>query len=207
MNHKFLTSTLFVLFSISLTSAQVGINTDHPTKTLDINGELRIRTIPNNSSPLNLLATDANGNITKTSAKRGKCTASTVHNGTLNLSSNYADDDFDCLYVVRGDGSGNSYIHLPQRPQDYTNNSSKAFSFKVYIKASYYTIYSNSNGGYIMNRPCGTGGGTCRYNTYYVSGSNVTSITSSLNISNSYNYLYRTLHFTWFDNKWHIDVD
>ncbi len=54
---------LFFLLSI-MTFGQVGINTTEPTKTLDINGDLRVRDIPLLSNKYVLLADD-NGNITK----------------------------------------------------------------------------------------------------------------------------------------------
>lgn len=50
-----------------VSSAQVGINTNTPTKTLDINGELRIRTLPTGLTADEILSTDANGNIRKVS--------------------------------------------------------------------------------------------------------------------------------------------
>ncbi|MBJ5579823.1 hypothetical protein JGG64_23465, partial [Salmonella enterica subsp. enterica serovar Derby] len=44
-------------------SAQVGINTTSPTKPLDINGELRIRTLNQGTNTDNLLTADADGNV------------------------------------------------------------------------------------------------------------------------------------------------
>ncbi|MEZ4802087.1 MAG: hypothetical protein R2797_04885 [Gelidibacter sp.] len=64
--------TLLVGFfmGIQVLSAQVGIGTTAPTKTLDINGELRVRTLPTMNTSLNLLTSDANGNVGKiTNAK------------------------------------------------------------------------------------------------------------------------------------------
>lgn len=46
--------------------AQVGINTNSPTATLDVNGEVRIRSLPTSSSTPNVMLTiDSNGNISK----------------------------------------------------------------------------------------------------------------------------------------------
>ena len=53
-------------FSI-FTLAQVGINTDEPTKTLDINGELRVRTLPSGDIIDEILVSDTNGNVRKVS--------------------------------------------------------------------------------------------------------------------------------------------
>lgn len=197
------TSALVLLFTINLAIAQVGINTVNPTKTLDINGELRVRNIPDTNNPINLLATDADGNVGKISAKRGKCTASQIHSGDLDLSSKYADDDFDCLYIINSNGYPN--IRLPRKPQDAANLN-KGFSFKIYVRALGYSIYSNTDGGYIMNNPCGSGA-TCRYTTFYTSGGNVSFVTSSFSGSSKQNYLNRTLNFTWFNNTWHLDMD
>ena len=56
----------FILLSLMPTMmlCQVGINTTTPTKTLDINGQLRVRDIPLSSSKYILLS-DEEGNITK----------------------------------------------------------------------------------------------------------------------------------------------
>ncbi|WP_299681587.1 hypothetical protein [uncultured Dokdonia sp.] len=50
----------------SFANAQIGINTTAPTKTLDVNGELRIRTTPTEgSTPATTLAVDDSGNVVK----------------------------------------------------------------------------------------------------------------------------------------------
>ncbi|GGE94865.1 Lectin C-type domain-containing protein [Chishuiella changwenlii] len=51
------------IFSFS----QIGINTNDPTKTLDINGELRVRTLPQGDDIDYVLVADASGNIKKVS--------------------------------------------------------------------------------------------------------------------------------------------
>lgn len=55
---------LFIILPY-LASAQVGINTTTPTKTLDINGELRTRTLPQGVAADDILSADANGNVRK----------------------------------------------------------------------------------------------------------------------------------------------
>ena len=55
---------VILIFAMSLSSAQVGINTTNPTKDLDINGELRIRNLPTQTENT-LLAADSDGNIGK----------------------------------------------------------------------------------------------------------------------------------------------
>ena len=50
----------------SFAHAQIGVNTTSPTKTLDVNGELRIRTTPTEgSTPATTLAVDDSGNVVK----------------------------------------------------------------------------------------------------------------------------------------------
>ncbi len=57
---------IFLSFILILTTgfifAQVGINTSSPTKDLDINGEIRIRNLPTQTSNI-LIGADAEGNI------------------------------------------------------------------------------------------------------------------------------------------------
>ncbi len=61
---KILFTIHILLITIALkVNAQVGIGTDIPTKALDINGELRIRTLPAAATSDYLLTTDVNGNI------------------------------------------------------------------------------------------------------------------------------------------------
>jgi hypothetical protein len=55
---------LFIIFPY-FASAQVGINTTAPTKTLDINGELRTRTLPQGTAADDILSADTNGNVRK----------------------------------------------------------------------------------------------------------------------------------------------
>ncbi|WP_160137316.1 hypothetical protein [Chryseobacterium sp. c4a] len=61
MKLYFLMTTLLSLSAYS----QVGVNTTTPTKSLDVNGELRVRTIPNQVAPnvTKMITSDANGNI------------------------------------------------------------------------------------------------------------------------------------------------
>ena len=55
-----------ILFSSVCANAQVGINTESPSRTLDVNGTLRVRTQTDqstNSAYNNVLVSDANGNV------------------------------------------------------------------------------------------------------------------------------------------------
>ncbi|ELY2010218.1 hypothetical protein SL057_001260 [Flavobacterium psychrophilum] len=70
MRNYFLNAILFFVCFQGL--SQVGIGTLTPTKSLDINGELRIQTLPISSDPLNAswtLTADNDGNITKVNRK------------------------------------------------------------------------------------------------------------------------------------------
>lgn len=55
---------IFTLLPV-LALSQVGINTTLPTKTLDVNGEMRIREIPAGDSSDMILVVDQEGNIRK----------------------------------------------------------------------------------------------------------------------------------------------
>lgn len=53
------------LFSMCYVKAQVGINTNAPTKTLDINGDLRIRNVQEGSVTNQIVTSDSQGNVGK----------------------------------------------------------------------------------------------------------------------------------------------
>ncbi|WP_185289329.1 C-type lectin domain-containing protein [Chryseobacterium lactis] len=57
----------FIILPYFIIAQQVGINTQTPTKSLDVNGELRIRTLPAGAGADDILSTDANGNVRKIS--------------------------------------------------------------------------------------------------------------------------------------------
>ena len=55
---------IYFLFC-NLVFAQVGVNTDNPTNTLDVNGTMRVRDISDNNTTPYLLSTNDNGIIQK----------------------------------------------------------------------------------------------------------------------------------------------
>lgn len=57
----------FIILPYFIIAQQVGINTQTPTKSLDVNGELRIRTLPAGAGADDILLTEANGNVRKIS--------------------------------------------------------------------------------------------------------------------------------------------
>lgn len=58
---------LILIFLSNISTAQIGINTGTPTKTLDVNGETRIRSLPSAGSVSGkfILTVDTSGNINK----------------------------------------------------------------------------------------------------------------------------------------------
>ncbi|MCT8338779.1 hypothetical protein MG296_01830 [Flavobacteriaceae bacterium TK19130] len=63
-NNILLLATLFIAFEMS---AQVGINTSNPQTTLDVNGDLRVRTVQDNSATSDqYLVVDTDGYVRKT---------------------------------------------------------------------------------------------------------------------------------------------
>lgn len=56
---------LLVMFSIQWVHSQVGINIKQPTRTLDVNGELRVRNIKTEKDPEYIIATDVDGVVGK----------------------------------------------------------------------------------------------------------------------------------------------
>lgn len=79
---KFLLS--LTLFGLNiLIHAQVGINTAIPTKTLDINGETRIRTLPPGAVVDDVIVVDADGNLKKVARSSFGSTSSTTNTNIL----------------------------------------------------------------------------------------------------------------------------
>ncbi|WP_139166265.1 hypothetical protein [Chryseobacterium soldanellicola] len=73
----------------------VGINTPVPTKTLDINGDLRIRTLPAGTGADKLIVADASGNILKQTAS--------VRTASIgDIKDSYATADHDGWYLLNG---------------------------------------------------------------------------------------------------------
>lgn len=66
MKKKYYLSAQALAVSI-FSFSQIGINTNDPTKTLDVNGEARVRTLPIGNATDELLVADSNGNVKKIS--------------------------------------------------------------------------------------------------------------------------------------------
>lgn len=92
-----------VIFSnlVLCQTGNVGINTQTPTKNLDINGELRIRMLPNSSSSAdNYLVTDSDGNVFSRPGNVLKVTTLGA-NGTTNMSTYSPAQLLDFYFVDR----------------------------------------------------------------------------------------------------------
>lgn len=69
--------------------AQVGINTTTPTKTLDVNGEARIRNTPTATGSYSILVVDSEGNVQKVPASALQAPAGTCPNLNRAISHGY----------------------------------------------------------------------------------------------------------------------
>ncbi|MDC8106915.1 C-type lectin domain-containing protein [Chryseobacterium sp. PTM-20240506] len=74
---------LFFMVLPMAISAQVGINTTQPTKTLDVNGELRVRTLNQGTENDVILSADAAGNVRKISRNELNGGGSSGFNSTI----------------------------------------------------------------------------------------------------------------------------
>ncbi|ANF49110.1 hypothetical protein A0O34_00420 [Chryseobacterium glaciei] len=74
---------------------QVGIKTTSPTKILDINGDLRIRVLPQGSTSQSLLITDVNGNMLQMPIPE-------ISHSPGDIKDSYATTDHDGWYLLNG---------------------------------------------------------------------------------------------------------
>ena len=85
MKQKYYLSVQALAVSI-FSFGQIGINTNNPTKTLDVNGEARVRTLPQGNATDELLVADSNGNVRKvprSSLESGESYSSGGFNSTI----------------------------------------------------------------------------------------------------------------------------
>lgn len=228
-------SILFLICCYVLTFAQTGVNTVQPTETLDVSGTLRVRNLPSDKSVINTNANGGQGVATFKPTKTllanengvigvanslggGGCTGNTQSNvytvdnssgiitNVLDFSNMRADDSFDCIYFLqRSSGNLNNTfyrdeIYLPRAPID----KNKIYTIKVYVNTmSIYLAPSkiNSTDAKLMASPCGTP--SCRDMSFNTNGT----VTASFNSKSSSNLAYRTIHFIWFNNQWHFDMN
>lgn len=86
---------IILLLSVFFGKAQVGIGIADPTKMLDINGELRIRVLPQGNTSQSLLITDVNGNMLKMSLPETSPSIGDVKDS-------YSTSDHDGWYLLDG---------------------------------------------------------------------------------------------------------
>ncbi|SDR04149.1 hypothetical protein SAMN05421664_3251 [Chryseobacterium soldanellicola] len=74
MKKTYILALLFIIISCQIVFAQVGVNTNSPTRTLDVNGEMRVRSLPTTATTndKSLLSVDGNGNINSIKTVSGK---------------------------------------------------------------------------------------------------------------------------------------
>ncbi|AZA80571.1 hypothetical protein C1637_12975 [Chryseobacterium lactis] len=101
---------IYLLLLPQLFLAQIGINTSSPTSTLDVNGNLRVRTIPQGNSNDYYLTTDQNGNIQKVISTTSKFGGELSWNGTTNMT-NLSPNQVSDVYFV--DQSHNLTLPTP----------------------------------------------------------------------------------------------
>jgi microcystin-dependent protein len=74
MKNTYIIAILLSIMSSQIVFAQVGINTESPTRTLDVNGDMRVRSLPSTTttSDKSMLSVDTNGNINSIKSVSGK---------------------------------------------------------------------------------------------------------------------------------------
>lgn len=85
---------IFLLIGVT-TKTQVGINTTTPTKMLDINGDMRIRILPQGNTSQSLLITDVNGNMLKMPIPKAPPSPGDIKDS-------YSTTDHDGWYLLNG---------------------------------------------------------------------------------------------------------
>ncbi len=124
MKKTLFAATILLTLIALKTNAQVGIGVDIPTKDLDINGELRIRTLPAAATSDYLLTTDANGNIKAASTDQLKADISAgpwyLEGSTTTRASANGDkmwhEDFVGIFPNAGSGLGTVTDLYPAAP-------------------------------------------------------------------------------------------
>lgn len=95
MDLKKYCSLLLLTIMYSLQAQNTGINTNSPTKTLDVNGELRVRTLSQGNASHQIIVSDQNGNIFKKPVSAAFPVIGDIKDG-------YATADHDGWYLLNG---------------------------------------------------------------------------------------------------------
>lgn len=125
-----------VLLMPTLLFAQVGINTTQPTKTLDVNGQQRIRVRPQGTTSDSLLVSDNLGNVRR------------LHINQLQQS-----NTITCPQLVRQDSNGHylkfvstSSIPNPTSPLIISGRTFNSAGTWIDTNGIYYFTYTNVSG-------------------------------------------------------------
>lgn len=105
---------LFCLMTPRKIYGQVGINTNTPTKTLDVNGDMRIRVLPlPTTGTYNLIIADADGNLSSTNL-------TILSHSFGDIKKSFKGTDHDGWYLL----DGRSVTALPPNAQSAANTLS-----------------------------------------------------------------------------------
>lgn len=121
---------------------QVGINTSTPTSTLDVNGNVKIRTIPQGNNDDNYLTVDQNGNINKVNSTTSKFGGELSFNGSTNMA-NFTPGQIADIYFV-------DQTHTITLPVSSNAFKGKSIKFYIYGGSANFTvkgIASNASAG------------------------------------------------------------
>lgn len=126
-------SSLFLVLPF-MVIAQVGINTTTPTKTLDVNGEARIRNTPTATGSYSVLVVDSDGNVKKIPVSALQTPSGTCPNLNRFTSHGYSLNFY-------------SYSSVPNPGNSLTINGLNFVSSSSFILGNvYYFSWTNTSG-------------------------------------------------------------
>jgi len=142
---------LFLVIFYQPALCQVGINTTEPTKTVDVNGEIRIRNLPVGESGDQILSSDPEGNIRKVSRKDiSGASSSTVDETTLG----YKVQPWESRpQPPISPPSGGTATELGCKKWSGNNHTYCAYTVSQGINWYNAFIFSRSMGGYLVTMP------------------------------------------------------
>ena len=150
---------------------RVGIGTTDPTKKLDVNGELRIRTVPDSVGNQSILTIDANGNVSKTNAANASLLANTT--GSV------ATTNVDRTFTAPGTDN-NIDLGLTQTITIPANTTAKVFiNYSVPAGISSFTDAKGYYGVRFLKDGTEQDAGSRKYSFFSGQGVNMTTITNT----------------------------
>lgn len=145
--------SFFLIVLVHELTAQVGVNTQNPTSTLDVNGNVRIRTTPAGVAADDVLTTDANGNIRQRTAAEvviaGGGVTDNVYTADGTLTGNRTIITSGNLFTLdlANDGSNRFRIDDTDVITFSRNPGMIAAGLMSSSSSMYYTIDNNNNSG------------------------------------------------------------